>query len=146
MLLVVVMMMRFEIVVIGLQLLLPFLVAAETVVVVADSYNILLADFDIVHLPLMMCHRYIHHPFAVCSHYLIVQYSMQNLHLIVLVAAVAAALLLESARRMECSEEMMRIVFHRMISAVPTDADFFSVVLLMMIPVTCDLEQSQPLA
>ena len=141
----VVVMMRFEIVMIGLKLLLmPFLVVAETAVVVADSYNIL-PDFDIVHL-LLMCHRYIHHPFAVCSHYLIVQYSMQNLHLIVLVAAVAAALLLESARRMECSEEMMRIVFHRMISAVPTDADFFSVVLLMMIPVTCDLEQSQPLA
>ena len=113
--------------------------AAETVVVVADSYNILLADFDnIVHLPLM-CHRYIHHPFAVCSH-LIVQYSI---HLTVLAAAPpasAAALLLESARRMECFEEMMmRIAFHRMISAVPTDADFFSVLLLMM-PATCDLE------
>jgi hypothetical protein len=70
---------------------------------------------------------------------------MRNFHLIVLAAAAAAAaaaLLLESARRMECFEEMMRIAFHRMISAVPTDADFFSVVLLM-IPTTCDLERSQ---
>src|SRR6056300_175205 len=105
--LVVVVVTRFEIVMIGLRQLLPLVAAAETVVVVADSYNILLADFDIVHLPLM-CHRYIHHPFAVCSH-LIVQHSMRNFHLIVLAAAPApaAALLLESARRMECFEEML---------------------------------------
>lgn len=138
MLVVVVLVTRFEIVMIGLQLRLPLVAAAETAVVVADSYNILLADFDIVHLPLM-CHRYIHHPFAVCSH-LIVQNSMRNCLIVLAAPAAAAALRLESARRMECFEEMMmRIAFHRMISAVPTDADFFSVVLLM-IPATCDLE------